>query len=75
VKFIAAAEAEKALPPSYGPPVPVKPASELLGEYYLATDTTKSRTAFEAALRRNANRLIASEGAKGLLGRSKLFTD
>jgi hypothetical protein len=73
--FVAAAEAEKAMPPSYGPPVPVKPASELLGEYYLTTDTTKSRAAFEAALRRNANRLIATEGAKGLLARSRLFTE
>jgi len=74
-KLVAAAEAEKALPPSYGPPVPVKPASELLGEYYLLTDATKSRAAFEAALCRNANRLIATEGAKGWLDRSRVLTE
>lgn len=68
-KLVAAADAEKALPPSYGPPVPVKPASELLGEFFISTDVTKSRSAFEDALRRNANRLIARQGANGSLNR------
>ena len=72
IKFVAAAQAEQALPPSYGPPVPVKPASELLGEYYLLTDTSKSQSAFEAALRRNANRLIATQGVNGSIDRSTI---
>lgn len=75
VKLVAAAEAEQRLPPSYGPPVPVKPASELLGEYYLPTDATKSRAAFEAALRRNANRLIATQGANGTLDRFRIVIE
>jgi tetratricopeptide (TPR) repeat protein len=53
----AAAEAERALPTGMGPPRPIKPAQELLGEVLLETGrAAEARDAFEAALRRNPNR-------------------
>jgi tetratricopeptide (TPR) repeat protein len=53
----AAAEAERALPTGMGPPRPIKPAQELLGEVLLeAGRAAEARDAFDAALRRNPNR-------------------
>jgi tetratricopeptide (TPR) repeat protein len=59
----AAAEAERALPTGMGPPRPIKPAQELLGEVLLETGrAAEARDAFDAALRRNPNRSISVLG-------------
>ena len=58
-----AAEMENALHLTYGPPVPVKPANELLGEYYLAAGKyAKAQAAFEAALARAPKRVLSLAG-------------
>jgi tetratricopeptide (TPR) repeat protein len=59
----AAAEAERALPTGMGPPRPIKPAQELLGEVLLETGrAAEARDAFDAAVRRNPNRSISVLG-------------
>jgi tetratricopeptide (TPR) repeat protein len=75
----AAAEAERALPTGMGPPRPIKPAQELLGEVLLETGrAAEARDAFEAALRRHPNRsasvlglarAVAASGDRTLAGR------
>ena len=58
-----AAEMENALHMPYGPPVPVKPANELLGEAYLsAGEFEKAQAAFEAALARAPKRVLSLAG-------------
>lgn len=75
----AAAEAERALPTGMGPPRPIKPAHELLGEVLFETGrAAEARDAFEAALRRHPNRsasvlglarAVAVSGDRTLAGR------
>jgi len=58
-----AAEMENALHLAYGPPVPVKPANELLGENYLEVgEYGKAQAAFEAALARAPKRVLSLAG-------------
>jgi tetratricopeptide (TPR) repeat protein len=53
----AAVEAERALPTGMGPPRPIKPAQELLGEILLERGRgSEARDAFERALQRSPNR-------------------
>jgi tetratricopeptide (TPR) repeat protein len=60
----AAVEAERALPTGMGPPRPIKPASELLGEVLLETGRPgEARAAFEQALQRCPNRSASVLGA------------
>jgi tetratricopeptide (TPR) repeat protein len=58
-----AAQAEAALPPPLGPPKPIKPAPELLGELLLESGRPGDATqAFRQALGRNANRTLSVLG-------------
>jgi tetratricopeptide (TPR) repeat protein len=59
----AALDAEQRLPPPLGPPKPVKPAAELLGEVLLEIGRPRDAiAAFQAALRRNPNRSLSVLG-------------
>ena len=59
----AAAQAEQQLPAPLGPPKPIKPASELLGEVLLEIGRPREALApFQQALRRNANRTLSVLG-------------
>jgi tetratricopeptide (TPR) repeat protein len=58
-----AAEAEDAMPYEFGPPVPIKPSRELLGEMLLAMDKpAEAQKAFAAALRRAPGRALSLDG-------------
>ncbi len=58
-----AAEAEDALPLEFGPPYPVKPTHELLGEALLdAGKRDEAREAFRRAVERTPGRALAEEG-------------
>lgn len=58
-----AAKAEDVMPYEYGPPFPVKPARELLGEALLeAGRTAEAAAQFTLALRRNPGRVAAQRG-------------
>lgn len=58
-----AAKAEDVMPYEYGPPFPVKPARELLGEALLeAGRTAEAATQFTLALKRNPGRAAALRG-------------
>ena len=58
-----AAEMENALPLTYGPPMPVRPANELLGEAYLVAGMAEEAVAaFEAALARAPKRALSLAG-------------
>jgi predicted negative regulator of RcsB-dependent stress response len=58
-----AADAERAMPFEFGPPVIEKPAAELLADELLAAGkTTEARQAYEAALARTPGRTVAVEG-------------
>jgi tetratricopeptide (TPR) repeat protein len=62
-----ATQMEDRLPYAYGPPFPIKPAHELLGEVLLELEQkTKAKKEFELALDRAPRRALALEG----LGRS-----
>lgn len=59
----AAAIAEQQLPPPLGPPKPIKPAPELLGEVLLDfNQPQEARDAFRQALARNPNRSLSVLG-------------
>jgi hypothetical protein len=59
----AAMEAEQRLPAPLGPPKPVKPAAELLGDVLLEIGRPREAIApFQIALRRNANRTLSVLG-------------
>jgi tetratricopeptide (TPR) repeat protein len=59
----AAAQAEQQLPPPLGPPKPIKPAPELLGEVLLELGRPQdARAAFLQALARNPNRTLSVLG-------------
>ncbi|MFW6085400.1 MAG: hypothetical protein ACODAA_09315, partial [Gemmatimonadota bacterium] len=58
-----AATAEASIPYQFGPPLIVKPASELLGEALLAADDREgARAAFERALERAPGRALSVRG-------------
>lgn len=58
-----AAEAEDAMPYEFGPPVPIKPSRELLGEMLLAMNKpAEAQKAFAAALRRAPGRALSLDG-------------
>jgi len=58
-----AMDAEQRLPAPLGPPKPVKPAAELLGDVFLEIGRPRDAIApFQAALRRNANRALSLLG-------------
>jgi tetratricopeptide (TPR) repeat protein len=58
-----AAEAEDVMPYEFGPPVPVKPSRELLGEMLLTMDKpAEAQKAFAAALRRAPGRALSLDG-------------
>jgi predicted Zn-dependent protease len=58
-----AAEAEDAMPYEFGPPVPIKPSRELLGEMLLSMDKpADAQKAFAAALRRAPGRALSLDG-------------
>ena len=58
-----AAEAEAELPFQFGPPVPVKPTHELLGEALAELGRTEeAAAAFRAAVKRTPGRTLAVEG-------------
>jgi tetratricopeptide (TPR) repeat protein len=75
----AAADAERGLPAGMGPPRPIKPANELLGEVLLeAGRAPEAREAFERALQRYPNRstsvlglarAVAASGDRALAAR------
>ena len=59
----AAMDAEQRLPAPLGPPKPIKPAAELLGEVLLEISRPREAIApFQIALRRNANRTLSVWG-------------
>ena len=59
----AASDAERQLPPPIGPAIPIKPASELLGEVLLELARPREAlAAFRQALQRNANRTLSVLG-------------
>jgi tetratricopeptide (TPR) repeat protein len=59
----AAAQAEMQLPPPLGPPKPIKPAPELLGEVLLELGRPRdAMEPFRLALQRNANRTLSVLG-------------
>lgn len=59
----AAARAEATLPPPFGLPIPIKPASELLGEQLLEAGRAQdAAAAFDAVLKRYPNRSLAVLG-------------
>jgi tetratricopeptide (TPR) repeat protein len=59
----AAARAEQQLPAPLGPPKPIKPSPELLGEVLLELGRpAEARAAFRQALQRNANRTLSVLG-------------
>lgn len=59
----AAAQAERQLPPPLGPPKPIKPAPELLGEVLLELGRPRDALEpFRQALQRNANRTLSVLG-------------
>lgn len=59
----AAADAEQRLPAPLGPPKPVKPAAELLGEVLLESGRAREAVAaFQLALGRNPNRTLSVLG-------------
>ena len=59
----AAVDAEQRLPAPLGPPKPVKPAAEMLGEILLEIGRPREAiAAFQIALRRNANRTLSVLG-------------
>lgn len=61
--LVKAADMENAMPMIYGPPVPIKPSNELLGEYYLASgEYSSAQNAFEAALARAPKRVLSLAG-------------
>lgn len=58
-----AADAEDVMPYEFGPPVPVKPSRELLGEMLLAMNKpVEAQQAFAAALRRAPGRALSLDG-------------
>jgi tetratricopeptide (TPR) repeat protein len=58
-----AAEAEDVMPYEFGPPVPIKPSRELLGEMLLSMDKpADAQKAFAAALRRAPGRALSLDG-------------
>jgi tetratricopeptide (TPR) repeat protein len=58
-----AAEAEDVMPYEFGPPVPIKPSRELLGEMLLSMDKpAEAQKAFAAALRRAPGRALSLDG-------------
>ena len=58
-----AVETDAARPLDFGPPVPAKPTSELLGEYYLKAEKwTEARNAFENALANAPGRSLSFLG-------------
>jgi len=58
-----ATEMENRLPYAYGPPFPIKPAHELLGEILLELDQKiKAKREFELALKRAPRRALSLEG-------------
>jgi len=58
-----AAEAEDVMPYEFGPPVPVKPSRELLGEMLLVMNKpAEAQKAFAAALRRAPGRALSLDG-------------
>ena len=58
-----AAEAEDVMPYEFGPPVPVKPSRELLGEMLLTMNKpAEAQKAFAAALRRAPGRALSLDG-------------
>jgi tetratricopeptide (TPR) repeat protein len=58
-----AAEAEDVMPYEFGPPIPVKPSRELLGEMLLTMDKpAEAQKAFAAALRRAPGRALSLDG-------------
>ena len=60
---VKAAEMENKLPLAYGPPFPVKPAYEMLGEYYLESgQARKAQEAFQSALARAPKRALSLLG-------------
>jgi tetratricopeptide (TPR) repeat protein len=75
----AAARAELELPAPLGPPQPIKPAPELLGEVLLlAGEPREAAAAFEQTLQRHANRTLSVLGlarAEMALGRTDMARD
>jgi tetratricopeptide (TPR) repeat protein len=75
----AAARAELELPAPLGPPQPIKPAAELLGEVLLlAGEPREAAAAFEQTLQRHANRTLSVLGlarAEMALGRTDMARD
>ena len=60
-----AAVMEDERPYDYGPPVPVKPSHELLGETLLQLDRPEeAKREFETSLTRIPNRLLSNIGLK-----------
>jgi len=60
-----AADREEKMPYGFGPPDPVKPARELLGDVLLSAGRkTEARSAFQAELERAPKRRLSAEGLK-----------
>jgi hypothetical protein len=58
-----AAEAEDVMPYEFGPPIPIKPSRELLGEMLLVMNKpVEAQKAFAAALRRAPGRALSLDG-------------
>ncbi|GJL56106.1 MAG: hypothetical protein NPIRA02_32380 [Nitrospirales bacterium] len=62
-----AAALEDSLPYDYGPPIPIKPTHELLGEIYTELDQPqKAKEEFEQALKRAPKRRLSLKGLTSL---------
>ena len=58
-----AAQEEEDMPYDYGPPYPIKPSHELLGEVLLSLDKPiEAQTHFQQALSRTTNRTLSKKG-------------
>ncbi|MCZ6799251.1 MAG: tetratricopeptide repeat protein [Nitrospirae bacterium] len=58
-----AAQEEENMPYDYGPPYPIKPSHELLGEVLLSLDKPiEAQTHFQQALSRTTNRTLSKKG-------------
>ena len=67
-----AADAEDVMPYDYGPPFPVKPSRELLGEALLAAGRpAEAAEAFRAALKRTPGRRLSLRGLDQAQGSSR----